>query len=105
MLLQLEGHQVQTASDGREAVEVAEAFRPDLILMDVSMPYLDGIEATRQIRAKPWGWRTRIIAVTAWGQEAERHRTEEAGMDFHLVKPVDLQTLAAVLSPGWVPDS
>jgi CheY-like chemotaxis protein len=97
MLLQAEGHVVLTAPDGRRAIEVAEAFRPDVILMDVAMPNLDGLEATREIRSHPWGQGIRIIAVTAWGQEAERRRTREAGMDAHLVKPVAPQALAAVL--------
>jgi CheY-like chemotaxis protein len=100
MLLRLEGHHVQTAPDGREAVELAELFRPDVILMDLAMPRLDGVEAVRQIRATPWGKRIRIVALTAWGQESERRRTQEAGMDFHLVKPVDPQALVAILSTG-----
>jgi CheY-like chemotaxis protein len=97
MLLQADGHVVLTALDGRRAVEVAEAFSPDVILMDVAMPNLDGIEATREIRGRRWGQQIRIIALTAWGQEAERQRTREAGMDAHLVKPVDPRALALVL--------
>jgi CheY-like chemotaxis protein len=97
MLLQAEGHVVLTAADGNRAIEVAEAFGPDVILMDVAMPHLDGLDATREIRRRPWGQRIRIIALTAWGQDAERHRTREAGMDAHLVKPVDPQTLVAIL--------
>jgi CheY-like chemotaxis protein len=97
LLLHMDGHVVLTATDGREAIEAAEAFRPDVILMDVAMPNLDGLEATREIRRRPWGARVRIIALTAWGQEAERRRTHAAGMNHHLVKPVDPQVLAAVL--------
>jgi CheY-like chemotaxis protein len=97
MLLQADGHVVLTAPDGRRALELAETFHPDVILMDVAMPNLDGLEATRQIRLRPWGAGIRIIALTAWGQEAERQRTHQAGMDFHLVKPVDPHALAAVL--------
>ena len=100
LLLQAEGHVVLTAIDGRQAIEVAEAFRPDVILMDIAMPNLDGLEATREIRRRPWGGRVRIIALTAWDQEAERRRTLAAGMNNHLVKPVDLQALAAVLRAG-----
>jgi CheY-like chemotaxis protein len=98
MLLQAEGHVVLTASDGRRAIEVAEAFRPNVILMDVAMPNVDGIEAAREIRRHAWGAEIRIIALTAWGQEAERRRTREAGMDAHLVKPVDPRALAAALT-------
>jgi CheY-like chemotaxis protein len=100
LLLQAQGHVALTAADGRRAIEIAEAFRPDVILMDIAMPNLDGLEATREIRRLPWGGRVRIIALTAWGQEAERRRTLAAGMNDHLVKPVDLQALAAVLRAG-----
>ena len=100
MLLQADGYVVLTASDGRRAIEVAEAFRPDVILMDVAMPHMDGLEATREIRRHDWGAGIRIIALTAWGQETERRRTREAGMDAHLVKPVDPRALAAVLTAG-----
>ena len=100
LLLKPEGHVVLTATDGRQAIDVAEAFRPDVILMDIAMPNLDGLEATREIRRRPWGGRVRIIALTAWGQEAERRRTLAAGMNDHLVKPVDLQALAAALRSG-----
>jgi CheY-like chemotaxis protein len=98
MLLQSEGHVVLTASDGRRAIEVAEAFRPNVILMDVAMPHLDGLGAAREIRSYEWGADIRIIALTAWGQEAERRRTREAGMDAHLVKPVDPRALARALA-------
>jgi len=98
MLLQAEGHVVLTASDGRRAIEVAEAFRPDVVLMDVAMPHVDGLEAAREIRRHEWGAGIRIIALTAWGQETERRRTREAGMDAHLVKPVDPRALAAALT-------
>jgi CheY-like chemotaxis protein len=99
MLLQTQGHMVLTAGDGRRAVELSEVFRPDVILMDVAMPRLDGLQATREIRLHPWGARVRIIALTAWGGDAERRRTYEAGMDFHLVKPVDPQALSVLLRP------
>jgi CheY-like chemotaxis protein len=105
MLLQTQGYMVLTAADGRRAVELSEAFRPDVILMDVGMPQLDGLQATRAIRLQPWGARIRIIALTAWGGDAERRRTLEAGMNYHLVKPVDPQALAALLreAPTEVP--
>jgi CheY-like chemotaxis protein len=98
MLLQARGHEVRTAPDGRRAVELAEGFRPDVILMDVAMPELDGLEATRAIRLRPWGASIHIIALTAWGQESERRRTQEAGMDGHLVKPVDPRALGGMLA-------
>lgn len=99
MLLRLHGHQVETAYDGEEAVTRASEFRPEVILLDLGMPRMGGDLACRVIRAQPWGKDLRIIALTGWGQESDRRRTEEAGFDNHLVKPVDpavlLQHLAA----------
>jgi CheY-like chemotaxis protein len=103
MLLRLHGHQVETAYDGEEAVTRAREFRPEVILLDLGMPRMGGDLACRVIRAQPWGKDLRIIALTGWGQESDRRRTQEAGFDNHLVKPVDpavlLQQLAA-FSPG-----
>jgi PAS domain S-box-containing protein len=97
MLLRLLGHEVRTAHDGVEAVETAEAFRPQLVLMDVGMPRLDGYEATRRIREQTWSQAVTIIALTGWGQEGDRMRSQEAGCDGHLVKPVDLSALETIL--------
>lgn len=97
VLLQSRGHEVRTAPDGARAVELAEEFCPDTILMDLAMPGLDGVAAARTIRRTWWGANIRIIALSAWGQEADRRRTHEAGMDAHLVKPVDPQALMAIL--------
>jgi CheY-like chemotaxis protein len=97
MMLELVGHEVARAYDGAEAVDRAEASRPELILMDVGMPKLDGLAATRRIREQDWGAGMTIIALTGWGQEADRVRTQEAGCDGHLVKPVSLQDLEQVL--------
>jgi CheY-like chemotaxis protein len=96
-LLLVQGHVVLTAANGRRAVELAETFRPNVIFMDVAMPELDGIAATRAIRLESWGADMHIIALTAWGLETDRRRTREAGMDAHLVKPVDPQALMAAL--------
>jgi CheY-like chemotaxis protein len=97
MLLLSQGHVVLTASNGRRAVELAGSFRPNVIFMDVAMPELDGIAATRAIRREPWGADMHIVALTAWGLETDRQRTREAGMDGHLVKPVDPQALMVAL--------
>jgi CheY-like chemotaxis protein len=98
MLLRLHGHEVQTAYDGEEAVNRAGEFRPDVILLDLGMPRMGGDVACRIIREQPWGKAIRIIAVTGWGQESDRRRTEEAGFDDHLVKPVDPNMLVALLA-------
>jgi PAS domain S-box-containing protein len=99
-MLHLRGNDVRTAHDGLEALELAEEFRPDVILMDVGMPRLNGFDATRQIRARPWGRSVTIVALTGWGQEGDRLLSNDAGCDGHLVKPValpDLETLLAEL--------
>jgi signal transduction histidine kinase/ActR/RegA family two-component response regulator len=103
MMLGLLGDEVRTAHDGVEALEVAEAFRPQVILMDVGMPRLNGYDATQLIRGRPWGQSVTIIALTGWGQEDDRRRSDQAGCDGHLVKPVglpDLQKLLADLADG-----
>jgi CheY-like chemotaxis protein/anti-sigma regulatory factor (Ser/Thr protein kinase) len=98
MMLQLTGNEVRTAHDGVEAVEVAEAFRPQAILMDVGMPRLNGYEATRRIREQSWGRSVFIIALTGWGQEGDKLQSKEAGCNGHLVKPVSLADLERLLS-------
>jgi PAS domain S-box-containing protein len=97
-LLKLMGHEVRTAHDGLEAVEAAEEFRPEVILMDVGMPRLNGFEATRRIRERPWGRSVIVIALTGWGQEGDRLQSREAGCQGHLVKPVDLADLEKLLT-------
>jgi CheY-like chemotaxis protein len=92
-LLQLVGNEARTAHDGVEAVKTADEFRPEIILMDMGMPRLNDYEATRRIRERPWGRSVRIIAVTGWGQENDKVRSQEAGCDVHLVKPVRLPEL------------
>ena len=97
-LLKLLGNEVRLAHDGVDAIEAAEAFRPEVILMDVGMPRLNGYEATRRIREQPWGRPIRIIALTGWGQSDDRVKSSEAGCDAHLVKPVDFSDLEKALS-------
>ena len=98
MLLTMMGHEVRAAHDGAQAVEQAEQFRPDLILMDVGMPRLDGLQAAAQIRSMEWGASPVIVALTGWGQDADRKRSKEAGCDVHLVKPLDFDRLTTLLT-------
>jgi CheY-like chemotaxis protein len=98
MMLQLLGDEVRTAHDGVEAVELAGKFRPQVILMDIGMPRLNGYEATLRIREQPWGRDITVIALTGWGQEVDRVRSKEAGCDGHLVKPVNLPDLEKLLA-------
>jgi PAS domain S-box-containing protein len=97
-MLELAGHEVTLAHDGFAAIERAAEFRPDVILMDVGMPRLNGLDATRLIRQEPWGQSTTIIAVTGWGQECDREQSREAGCNGHLVKPVSLEELKKILA-------
>ena len=98
MMLELMGHEVRTAGDGQAAVELAEAFAPDLILMDIGMPNLNGYEAARRIRSQPRDKRAILVALTGWGQEEDRRRSKEAGFDFHIIKPVEPATLEKLLA-------
>ena len=98
MLLKLLGNEVHTAHDGVDAVEATDEFRPEIILMDVGMPRLNGYEATRRIREQAWGRSSIIIALTGWGQDGDRRMSQEAGCDGHLVKPVNLPDLENLLS-------
>ena len=91
------GNEVSVAHDGVEAVDTAERVRPDVILMDVGMPRLNGYAATRRIREQPWGKAITIIALTGWGQEGDRAQSKAAGCDGHMVKPVSFHDLQAIL--------
>ncbi len=97
MLLELMGHTVRTAHDGEEALTQAEAFRPDLVLMDIGMPRMDGYEAARRLRLAEWGAGVVLVALTGWGQDEDKRRSEDAGFDHHLIKPVDPAALEALL--------
>ena len=88
MMLRLMGNDVRTAYNGLEALEEAAAFRPNVVLLDIGMPHLNGYEAARRIRAETWGQDTLLIALTGWGQEEDKRRAAEAGFDRHFTKPV-----------------
>jgi PAS domain S-box-containing protein len=98
MLLRLMGNEAQTAHDGQEALVAAAAFRPDVILLDIGMPKLNGYDAARTIRREPWGKNVVLVAVSGWGQEDDRRRSREAGFNFHMVKPVDPAALEKLLA-------
>jgi PAS domain S-box-containing protein len=98
VLLRLMGHEVRTAHDGLEAVAGVAAFQPDLILLDIGMPKLNGYDACRRIREQPEAGAAVIVALTGWGQDEDRRRSREAGFDGHLVKPVEPAALASLLT-------
>lgn len=98
ILLRLMGNVTKTANDGLQAVEAASDFRPDVVLLDIGLPQIDGYEACRRIRRQPGGNEVVMVAVTGWGQDEDRIRSSEAGFDHHLVKPVDQATLEDILA-------
>jgi PAS domain S-box-containing protein len=98
MMLRLKGHETETAHDGLEAVEAAERFRPDAMLLDIGLPRMNGYEVCRRIRERPWGKDVVLVAVTGWGQDEDRNRSKAAGFDTHVVKPVDRDVLGKLLA-------
>ena len=97
MLLNLTGNETHTAYDGQEAVEAAATLRPDVILLDIGLPKLNGFEACRKIREQPWSKDIVIVALTGWGQDEDRRKSHEAGFNGHLVKPADYKVLTKLL--------
>jgi len=97
-LLELEGHEIHLAYDGVEAVRTAAALRPDVILLDIGLPQINGYEAARMIRGEAWGKTMKLVALTGWGQTDDHARSQEAGFDRHLVKPVELEVLNRLLA-------
>jgi PAS domain S-box-containing protein len=98
MLLEITGNQTYLAHDGVEAIESIEKYHPEVVLLDIGLPKLDGHEVCRRVREQPWGKDIRIIALTGWGQDDDRRKSEEAGFNGHLVKPVDYDKLMALLN-------
>ena len=97
MLLTMDGFEVVVAYDGEQAFALAQAQRPDVALLDLGMPKLNGYQVAERIRNQPWGGQMTLIAQTGWGHAADRQRTREAGFDHHIVKPVDPTSLTALL--------
>jgi len=98
LLLNLLGNEVRIVHDGLAAVDVANEFKPQVVLLDIGLPTLNGYEAAKKIRRKPWGKQAVLIAVTGWGETVDRERSKQAGFDHHLVKPVEPDVLTNLLS-------
>ena len=98
LLLVHAGHETHTAHDGYSGLQAAEALRPDVILLDIGMPQLNGYEVARRIRQAPWGGDVTLVALTGWGQAEDRAKSREAGFDEHFVKPVEHRVLANFLA-------
>jgi PAS domain S-box-containing protein len=97
MLLRITGNEIRTTYDGLEALQVASDFRPEVVLLDIGLPKIDGHEVAQRLRREPWGQRICLIAVTGWSDESDRARSRAAGFDHHLVKPLDTGHLAKLL--------
>ncbi|MGH7306472.1 MAG: ATP-binding protein [Candidatus Rokuibacteriota bacterium] len=98
MLLRTTGNECRTAYDGLEALQVANDFRPDVVLIDIGLPKIDGHEVAQRLRRESWAERVCLIAVTGWSGEADHARSRAAGFDHHLVKPLDTTHLAQLLA-------
>ena len=98
MLLEITGNKTYMAHDGVEAAEAIEKHRPEVVLLDIGLPGLTGHEVCRRVREQPWGKDIVMIALTGWGQEDDRRKSEEAGFNGHLVKPIDYDKLLELLS-------
>lgn len=105
IMLRMQGHEVATAVDGTQAFEAVRAMRPDIALLDIGMPKMDGYEVARHIRMQPWGNEMLLVAMTGWGQKRDKQQARDAGFDRHLTKPVDPLVLAGLLATaGGPPD-
>ncbi len=97
VILKHMGNSVRITHDGRSALAVGAEFVPDLILMDIGMPGMDGYETCERMRQEPWSANVKIVALTGWGQEEDKRKAKRAGFDLHLVKPVERKTLVEVI--------
>lgn len=98
MMLSIMGHETRTAHDGESAVATAESFLPEVVLLDIGLPKLNGYEVAQRIREQSWGASMFLIAVTGWGQEEDRQRSSEVGLNVHMVKPVEPAALEKLLA-------
>ncbi len=101
LVLRSLGYETRAAGDGLAGFEAAAEFRPDVALLDLGMPKLNGYDLARRIRGEPWGQGMLLIAVTGWGQDQDRARSADAGFDHHLVKPIAPVDIARRLATAW----
>jgi two-component system CheB/CheR fusion protein len=98
VLLRMAGHEVRTAHDGPAALDAARTYQPEVVLLDIGMPAMDGYEVARRVRQVPGMEKVLLVALTGYGQEDDRRRSRDAGIDHHLVKPADMEALQAVVA-------
>jgi DNA-binding response OmpR family regulator len=99
LFLQMDGHAVRCVYDGRSALEVASEFMPEVVLLDIGLPDMDGYALAQNLRRQAKNASATLIAVTGYGQEGDRDRSAESGIDHHLIKPVDTAELLRLLGP------
>ena len=97
LMLNLEGHDTRVAHDGEEAFAIATRFLPEVMILDIAMPRMDGLQLARRIRAEPWGGGVLLIAASGWAHADHKSRSHASGFDHHLVKPVDPTALSELL--------
>src|SRR5205807_1390091 len=102
-LVVLWGHEVRVVHDGRLALEEVSRYQPEVVLLDIGLPQMDGYEVARRLREQPGGLALRLVAVTGYGQEQDRRKSQAAGFDDHLVKPVDAEALQQLLADASPP--
>ncbi len=97
-MLRVDGHDTRTAYDGKTAMELAGAFRPEVVVLDIGLPTMSGYDVCRHLRAQPWATGLVLMAITGWGSAQDRRRAQDAGFDHHLVKPVESDALRRLLA-------
>ena len=98
IMLETMGHETRTVYDGRGGLQLAADYRPEVVLLDIGLPEINGYEVARQIRQQPWGKEIVLIALTGWGKEEEHRRAADAGFDYHLTKPADVGRLETLIA-------
>lgn len=98
LLLQAKGHETRIAVEGEQALGIADEFRPGCVLLDLGLPGIDGYEVARRLRQRPYGMELVLVALTGWAGKEVRAKAAEAGFDYHLVKPVNLEELEHIVS-------
>lgn len=98
LLLQAKGHETRIAVEGEQALVIADEFRPGCVLLDLGLPGIDGYEVARRLRQRPYGMELVLVALTGWAGKEVRAKAAEAGFDYHLVKPVNLEELEHIVS-------
>lgn len=97
LLLQAKGHDTRVATEGEQAITLADQFRPNCVVLDLGLPRMDGYEVARRLRARPYGNNLVLVALTGWAGRDVRSKAAEAGFDYHLVKPVDWEELEKIV--------